>query len=80
MHLGRALLLAHMAQERLGAREYVADPGFVMELVRASRCTAYDCEFVAIAHSLGVPLVTSDRQILREFPDVAVSPEAFVSH
>jgi len=51
----------------------------VLELAVRSRCTAYDCEFVALAKQLGVPLVTSDRQVLAAFPETAVSPDAFAS-
>jgi predicted nucleic acid-binding protein len=44
----------------------------IMKLAHASGCTAYDCEYVALAQELGVPLVTMDRQVLRAFPDIAV--------
>ena len=44
----------------------------VLELVSASRCSAYDCEFVALALELEVPLVTADRQLLDAFPRIAV--------
>jgi len=46
--------------------------------VLASDCSAYDCEYVALAQDLDVPLVTTDRQVLREFPKIAVSLEKFV--
>jgi predicted nucleic acid-binding protein len=50
----------------------------VLSLVPTSPCTAYDLEFVALAQQLQVPLVTNDRQILRSFPAVAVTPADFV--
>jgi predicted nucleic acid-binding protein len=50
----------------------------VLSLAAQSGCSAYDCEFVALAQDLRVPLVTTDRQILKAFPTVAVSPAACV--
>ena len=50
----------------------------VLQLVARSNCIAYDCEFVALAHAQGVHLITADREILREFPEVAISLEEFV--
>ena len=38
-----------------------------------SGCTAYDCEFVALADVHQVPLVTVDRRILKTFPKLAIS-------
>jgi predicted nucleic acid-binding protein len=46
-------------------------------LSKESGCTAYDCEFVHIAKELGVPLVTSDKRVLRAFPRLAVSIAEF---
>jgi predicted nucleic acid-binding protein len=54
------------------------DPGPIMELVPNSRCSAYDLAYVAAARELGVPLVTGDRQVLAEFPGVAVTPGAWL--
>jgi predicted nucleic acid-binding protein len=50
----------------------------VLELTAASGCSAYDCEFVALAQDLGVRLVTVDKQVLRQFPDVATALDEFV--
>ena len=44
----------------------------------ATKCSAYDCEFVALAHANGVRLLTVDREILHEFPEVAISLKRFV--
>ena len=45
----------------------------VLELVRESDCSAYDCEFVSLAERLDVKLVTMDSKILKAFPERAVS-------
>lgn len=49
-----------------------------LALAASSGCTAYDCEFVALAESLEVPLVTWDRALLAAFPGLAVMPEDFI--
>lgn len=45
----------------------------VLDLISQSACSAYDCEFVVLAQEFDLPLVTVDKQILREFPNTAVS-------
>ncbi len=60
-------------------REYNVTSPQVLDLVAASTCSAYDCEFVALALDLGVPLVTVDQQVLRQFPTTAESLDDFVS-
>ena len=57
--------------------EYQVASHQVLSLVDASTCSAYDCEFVTLARDLEVPLVTVDRQILDQFPTVAVSLATF---
>lgn len=51
----------------------------IARLIISSRCSAYDLEFVAVALALKVPLVTNDKQVLAEFPRIAISPEAFAA-
>ncbi len=67
------------AETTLGLNEKRARASDVFDLVAHSSCTAYDCEFVAIARQHGVPLITADREILREFPHLAVSLKKFLS-
>jgi predicted nucleic acid-binding protein len=40
----------------------------VLTLALESGCSAYDCEFVALAKQLGVKLVTEDAKLRRAFP------------
>ena len=66
------------ATDAVGDREFDPEPAAVLELAVRSGCSTYDCEYVAVALALGVPLVTADKEVLRTFPGTAVSPEAFV--
>ena len=78
--LSDALDLVYEAELILQGSEFEVESGQVLSLVSSSLCSAYDCEFVALAQQLDVPLVTSDHQILSEFPATAVSLDAFVSN
>ena len=51
----------------------------VLELAASSGCSAYDAEFVVLARSLRVPLVTTDKELLEKFPETAVTPERFLA-
>jgi predicted nucleic acid-binding protein len=71
--------IAHRAESWMSGREYPASTDRVLRLAAASVCSSYDCEFVAVAQDLAVPLVTADRQILRAFPETALSLDAFLA-
>lgn len=64
------------AESLLAGAEYEIDSRLVLELVRDSDCSAYDCEFVALAMTLGVKLVTMDAGLLKAFPKQAVALSA----
>lgn len=66
-----ALRIMETAEALLSGREFSVDSGSVLRLAAESRCTAYDCEFVALAQHLGVRLVTLDRELIEKFPVVS---------
>lgn len=72
----QALALQHEAEELLADSEFEVESPKVLELVRDSDCSAYDCEFVALALQLGTRLVTMDRKLLRAFPQVTMGLDA----
>lgn len=76
--LEAAATIAEETERWLTGHEYSVLSHHMLSLATQSGCSAYDCEFVALAKDLRVPLVTTDRQILNAFPTVAVSPAAFV--
>lgn len=71
--LEQASALQGEAEDLLNGAEYEVDSHEVLELVRNSECSAYDCEFVALAMKLGTKLVTMDGKVLRSFPGIAVA-------
>ena len=74
-----AMQLMEEAEDHMRGREYTVSSTHVLNLVKKSPCSAYDCEFVALAEDLEVPLLTTDRKILSAFPSVAVSLGKFCS-
>jgi predicted nucleic acid-binding protein len=70
--------IADKAEWHFVNHEFAVSSRAVLDLIANSACSAYDCEFVALALAEGVQLVTTDRQILHEFPEVAISLNKFV--
>lgn len=66
------------AEELLWGYEEMVESEEVFPLVQKSKCSAYDCEFVALAIRLNTYLITYDKKIISEFPDVALKPEQYL--
>jgi predicted nucleic acid-binding protein len=75
--LEQAQFIMNGALKLLRGREYEVPSYEVLSLASTSKCSAYDCEFIAAANDLKVPLVTVDKLLLREFSSVAVSLSSF---
>jgi predicted nucleic acid-binding protein len=78
MALPKAKQILKDALNTLEPHQVAPSSDFVLDLITESDCTAYDCEFLALARQLGIPLVTADKQLLARFPSLATSLEAFV--
>jgi len=65
------------AQKDIGAQEFTVPADRILRLVLRSQCSAYECEYVALAQDLDVPMVTTSEQVVREFPQTAVSLATF---
>ena len=67
--------LQREAESLLEGAEFELESLAVLELVRDSDCSAYDCEFIALAMKLDTKLITMDKKLLRAFPkrDIALS-------
>ncbi len=71
------LRILEQAEDLLSDDEYEVPSAHIMQMVNSSGCSSYDCEFVALAAYLGVPLITADKRLLREFPDISKSLDSF---
>jgi predicted nucleic acid-binding protein len=77
MTLTEVRRIMHDALATLEKRQVVPSYESVLDVIADRECTAYDCEFVALARQLNVRLVTADKQLLRQFPEDAISLEEF---
>lgn len=71
--LEQVVQLQRAAEAQLFGFEFEVESVSVLELVNDSECSAYDCEYAALAQQLDLQLVTMDKQLLRAFPKRAVS-------
>ncbi len=85
LYLRKKLLTLNQAKQLIDEAEYLMQdnqfdvPSFqVLSLAAISECSAYDCEFVALADELGVALITSDKKILKSFRSTAISLDTFI--
>ena len=73
LSLEQACGLQQEAESLLAGSEFELDSLGVLELVRDSDCSAYDCEFISLAVRLETTLVTMDKKLLGAFPKRAVA-------
>lgn len=77
MKLAQAQEIMIDAMLTLEHRQVTPSTEKVFELISKSDCTAYDCEFLALAQQLDILLVTADKQLLKRFPSSTMSLEEF---
>jgi predicted nucleic acid-binding protein len=61
------------AEALMDGFEFEVHSSEVFDLVRGSECSAYDCEFVALATRMDTKLVTMDKKVLKAFPKRAMA-------
>ena len=76
----KALQLQEVAESIMDNNEFNVSSSQVLTLVNQSNCSAYDCEFIALAKHQNIPLVTQDKKVLREFPDNTLSIANFIEN
>jgi len=71
------LTLMDRAERLMKGQAYQMDSSRILRLAADSGCSAYDCEFVALAQDLGVTMVTADRALIEKFKPDVVSMKTF---
>lgn len=71
--LSTAIAIQAQAEQQLADNEYTVNSLDVLTLAQQSGCSAYDCEFVSLATSLSLKLITGDQKLIQTFPDIAMT-------
>jgi predicted nucleic acid-binding protein len=74
----QAAIALDVAERLIGAREHAADAKAIMEVIVNSNCSAYDCEFIVLAKKLATKVITYNKKLIEEFPDLALTPEEYL--
>ena len=75
LHQAKQIMLD--ANQTLEQRQVTPSADAILELIAESKCISYDCEFVALARQLNITLVTADKQLRNQFPELTTSLEKF---
>jgi len=68
-----AIAMQSQAEQQLSEDEYSVNSSDVLALASESGCSAYDCEFISLAKSLNLKLITSDKKLIQLFPKIATT-------
>ena len=69
---GDALSTYRKAEALVAGAEHDVGAGEVLRLAKDSGCSAYDCEFVALAEHLNVKLISDDARLCKAFSNRVV--------
>jgi len=71
--------LINQKESRMMGSYLEVDSSEILTLVSQTSCSAYDCEYVALAKKTMRPLITFDKKVLSEFPDLALTVDQYLS-
>jgi len=73
MDIDTACRIIEKAEKQFRGNEYLVDSKAVLQLSHAAGCSIYDCEFVFLAKEFSIKLCTTDKQLLKSFPDITLN-------
>ncbi|MEO0795429.1 MAG: type II toxin-antitoxin system VapC family toxin [Verrucomicrobiota bacterium] len=68
-----------VAEDRMHPRQYNVESDAVIDLALETGLSAYQCEYLALARDLNVPLVTTQPELVKAAPTLAISLEDYVA-
>jgi len=71
--LSTGIAMQSQAEQQLAENEYSVNSTDVLALASESGSSAYDCEFVSLAKSLDLKLITGDKKLIQMFPEIAMT-------
>ena len=74
-----ALAIQLQAEQQMAESEYSVSSVDVLTLAAETECSAYDCELVSLAKSLGAKLITSDRPVIKPSPETAMTARSYLA-
>ncbi|NLI77079.1 MAG: type II toxin-antitoxin system VapC family toxin [Candidatus Riflebacteria bacterium] len=74
----RAIELMALAEHQMSGHEFAVSSKDVLDLLIKSKCTSYDCQFIALAEMNKIPLLTTDEPLIKAFPKIAIHPKRYV--
>jgi predicted nucleic acid-binding protein len=73
LSLAESKAIAQSAEELFLGNEFELNSDAILNLAANCPLSAYDCEYVLLAQKLGIKLVTNDKKILQNFPDITIN-------
>lgn len=71
INFSQALIIQSEMESLFNGREFQVPSLDILSLVDDSECSAYDCEFLALAQATGNRLVTMDKKLVQAYPETA---------
>jgi len=69
LEVADAVLLFQRAKDLIATDEYEVETSDVLRLSKQSKCSAYNCGYIALAEFLDLKLVTADATLSKAFPE-----------
>ncbi len=76
--LSTAIAMQTQAEQQFADNEYTVNSMDILSLAADSNCSVYDCEFVSLAMSLNLKLITGDRKLIQSFPGTAMTAKDYL--